>query len=319
MTILSQNVLNNHFSLEYFILKWNLPHFINYAKEEKINIDYICFAYAHGYAHYLVTLDYRLLVIKKQSDTENQIIDYKHQSLDHIEYMIYYNNYSILISKSYKDNIASLDLKIKDTPLYSLPMTKKERDVSNNVIKFQHMVYKANIKIYPFYNIFFDSAAQLSAFKNITFKTITFTKHFNEYIYILPNTEEIVFNSHFNQILPPEILPPMLKKIVFGAYYKQPINLPNIETLVLGSMYNLVLEPNTLPNLKKLTLGADYNQIFDPATFPQLEELILGNNYQKQLYLPNTIKKLYYRVNYITFLKQFKLNYKDCEIIRSYI
>lgn len=317
MAILAQNVLNNHFSLEYFILKWNLPHFINYVKEEKINIDYICFAYARGYVHYLVTLDYRLIMIKKQSNTENQIIDYKYQSLDHNEYMIYYNNYSMLISKSYKNNIESLDLRIKDTPLYLLPMTKKEKDISNNVIKFQHVVYKANITIHPSDRIFFDSAAQLSAFRNITFKTITFAKYFNEYIYILPNTEEIVFNSSFNQILPPELLPPMLKTIVFGANYKQPINLPNIETLVLGSIYNLVLVPNTLPSLKNLTLGADYNQIFDPTAFPQLEELRLGNNYQKRLYLPNTIKKLYYRVNYEKFLKQFKLDYKDCEIIKD--
>lgn len=299
MNIISHNVLNNHFSLEYYILSTKLPNFLDYAKEEKIDINYICFISDINEIDYIITTDYRLITIKSFDNIiENSIIDSKRHGSFYVEYTINYENIVVYITKPHinpNDLFIKLD---KTNPLFltnKLVCKVRTQVAQNNIVDLGKHVFSKDININSICisKIIFSSSDVLSIFGDRVFDSICFSKYFNEKIYILPNAYTIIFNSQFNTLLKPRIIPKITKKIVLGVYYNHCIKFDNIEELVLGNNYNLPLQPNSLPNLKKLVCGAEYDQPFTPNIFPKLETLILGNNYRRALNLPATIKCIY--------------------------
>lgn len=299
MNILSHNVLNYQFSLEYYILKNKLPHFVNYAKGEKININFICFISDN---QYIITTDYRLITIKK-CNKENNISDFRNNfhQLGYLDYLINYENLNISITKAHTnpyDLFAKLD---KSNPIlgYNFMDKKIRTHISqNDTINFNNHIFSKDLKIDHYYSkIIFNSSNVLSIFGETIFETITFSKHFNEIIYILPNARTIIFNNK-TQLINPEIIPNVTKKIVLGANYNHYVKFNNIEELVLPNNYNLPLEPNCLPNLKILACGPNYKFALKSEAFPKLEKLIIkkGNHIDSYIIynrLPKSVKIIY--------------------------
>lgn len=256
MNILSYNVLNNQFSLEYYILKNKLPDFVDYAKGEKININFICFI---NDDQHIITTDYRLITIKK-CNNQNNISDFRNNfyQLGYLDYLINYENLNISITKAH---INPHDLFSKLSENNSLLgynfMDRKVRTriLQNDIINFNNHIFSKDLKIDHYYSkIIFNSSNVLSIFGENIFETITFSKNFNEIIYVLPNARTIIFNNKYTQFINPEIIPNITKKIVLGANYNHYVKFNNIEELVLGNNYNLPLKPNCLPKLEKLII-----------------------------------------------------------------
>ena len=108
-----------------------------------------------------------------------------------------------------------------------------------------------------------------------------FSKHFGETLNLtnVNNLEELIFDS--NSLFTNGIeLPPSLKKLQFGKYFNQPLDLINVnlEELIFDSN-SLFNNPIELPqSLKKLHFGEYFNQSLDLTNVLQLVVLKFSNN-----------------------------------------
>eukprot|EP00435_Cladocopium_sp_Y103_P020263 s2513_g4.t3 len=103
------------------------------------------------------------------------------------------------------------------------------------------------------------------------------------------------FGSNFNQSLENVMFPEGLLKLSFGYHFDhQLVNLPKLQSLVLGHCFNQTLDVD-LPNLTSLSFGYEFNQPLELSHFQSLEDLSFGERFNQPLelvQLPGSLRTL---------------------------
>lgn len=272
------NIYNNQFSLEYY-LNTNLGNsqIIEYAKSNKLNINYTCFVSTIvDKIHYILTSSIRFVTIE-YSETDDQIIDYRQFNKDNfIMLAIYYQNICIKISQQY-DTFNSLTSKIPNydilKPLFiSRKTLKGEIAKGNNLdfdIKHNHTTYSSEI---------------------ISCKNVLKLNH----LFLLKNMSNLktlIFAQDFNHYINPNLIPQSVIKIDFGYNFNQSLDQnvlpPNLVELRMSNMYNGALTIDTFTSCcNSLTTLTLYDNVTTP--FSTIKYL----KYLKHIFLPSINSKL---------------------------
>jgi hypothetical protein len=122
---------------------------------------------------------------------------------------------------------------------------------------------------------------------------------FFEERWVTARAEEIIFGTHFNEILPCSIFPNTLKRLTFGREYNLPITpgvLPaSLQELKFGLLFNQHLVMGSLPlSLKYLAFHDEYDEPIDDEVLPEgLIVLRFGQQFNQMIpKLPSTLKLL---------------------------
>lgn len=287
------NIYNNQFSLENY-LNTNLGNsqIIEYAKSNKLNINYTCFVSTIvNKIHYILTSAIRLVTIE-YSETDDQIIDYRQFNKDNfIMLAIYYQNICVKISQRY-DTFNNLTSKIPNydilKPLFISRKTLKGRIAEgNNVdfdIKHHHATYSS--KIIVCINVL--KLNHLFLLKNMSnLHTLVFAQDFNHYISpnLIPQSViEIDFGYNFNQSLDQNVLPPNLLELRMSALYNRALTIDTF-TSCCNSLTRLTLRDRVIIPFSTIKFLKYLKYIFLPSINSKLaikikKELPLINVYR---------------------------------------
>lgn len=192
MDLQKLDILNNQFSIDYY-LKQNFENdAVTFAKENMININYVGFiSLKIQNMHYIITTSikrdpdsgYRLITIKYAS-SENSVTDNrKYNSSSFIQFNINYDNINITISKKYDDlkyitqHIPNLD-NISNRYLPSKNFT----NTCDNTVDFSMRYYK-DMDVNPILKL--ENAIRLYQ------------------LYLFPNLQWVTFSKSCNLVVNP--------------------------------------------------------------------------------------------------------------------
>ncbi|EGC33860.1 hypothetical protein DICPUDRAFT_80380 [Dictyostelium purpureum] len=91
-----------------------------------------------------------------------------------------------------------------------------------------------------------------------------------------------------------------VETLIFGFKFNQPLSAgvipPSVETLIFGEDFNQPLSAGVIPSsVKKIIFGEYFNQIITKDVLPcSIKYLVFGNKFKKEVFLPESVKKVYF-------------------------
>lgn len=297
------NIFNNQFTLLYYLEDNNIdPSIITFSKENKIDINFVCFLYYIKDVHYLVTKNYNLILIDTNYINNNIINDFRGIDLQW-QLSITYNNINIKVSKPYLslDNFSTNHI-VQDV-FFKNTLTLMLKYFTNASINNEcgdeydcQKIYSKDIdtcNIDTILNIHDTKIFSLINQKNIL--DISFDKNFSKNYNFINDLTSLTMlslhNSYFNE------------EFTF--------NLHNLKSLTLSDAFNKKLTI-VMPNLRQLSFGESYDQILDPVVVPKLKQLYLGNNFNQEFIAPPLLKEIVFGKH---FDKSIEQSFENCNTI----
>lgn len=286
------NIYNNQFSLEYY-LNTNLGNsqIINYAKDNKLNINYACFVSTIlNKIHYLLTSSCRLITVE-YSETDDQVIDYRQFNKDNfIMVSIYYQNICVKISQQYT-NFNDLTNHIHNYDIIG-PKFVNRPTLKGDIVSGQ--IVDLNVK----HDKLTKSDDVIECTNILKLNHLFLLKN-------MSNLKTLVFHKEFNHYIHPNLIPQSVIKIDLGYQFNHP------------------LDQNVLPSqLVELRLSNNYTFPLDTNTFTSCSdilEIIKISNYDyiipiRTIQFLTNLKTLYFPQNEYRFMNKIKKDFPQINI-----